>query len=54
MHSATRLLRAGVAALVLAVAGCGSNTDGRATDEVTVFAAASLADAFAELGDVFT
>lgn len=38
------------------VAGCASDDDGRsaAAGTITVFAAASLADAFAELGDSFT
>lgn len=51
----------GLPLLVLLAAGCGDGPssatapgDGRVTGEVTVFAAASLTDAFTELGEAFT
>ena len=56
-----RHLVAGVIVLGLFTAGCGNDDDASsATDAVTVaggvtvFAAASLTDAFTELGDAFT
>lgn len=49
------LLRSATVVLTgaLVVGGCGSSSDGE-SDDLTVFAAASLTDAFGALGDAFT
>jgi molybdate transport system substrate-binding protein len=43
----------GLVAFGLVAAGCGAGDDDSAAGDVTVFAAASLADAFTEIGDAF-
>jgi molybdate transport system substrate-binding protein len=48
------LLGASLVALALVSVGCGDGDMGTASDGVTVFAAASLTDAFTELGEAFT
>jgi molybdate transport system substrate-binding protein len=53
VHTTTRRLGAGLAALVTLASGCGGGGDGTSST-VTVFAAASLSNAFTELGDAFT
>ena len=49
-RSAAVLLAAGVAGL----AGCGGEAGGSTDDQVTVYAAASLTDAFTDIADAFT
>jgi molybdate transport system substrate-binding protein len=59
MTSPRRSMLVPLAVLTLAVAGCGDDDDGGSggeavAGEITVFAAASLADAFTAVGEAFT
>lgn len=55
MRRPTRTLLAGFVALAIAAGGCGDDDDDASSvGDVTVFAAASLTDAFTELGDAFS
>ena len=47
------MVAAGLATTALALGACGGGEDGQPRQTITVFAAASLTDAFAELADAF-
>jgi molybdate transport system substrate-binding protein len=53
VYTTLRALRVGLAALVVLAAGCGDGGAGT-SPTITVFAAASLSNAFTELGEAFT